>query len=145
MTATQVRRLGDQLRAGDRSPDASSALETWITAHDPALAVVGERLSVASPSLAVTSRLKTTTTLMEKLLRFPTMRLDQVEDIAGVRLVGDMSLVEQDRWSIRSSPCSLAPRGSIGASGPPMDTGLSTSAGAEGVLVEMQVRTLLQN
>lgn len=50
----------------------------------------------AIPGIEATARLKTTNTIIEKLRRERT-RLSEMQDIAGLRIVRDIGLVEQDQ------------------------------------------------
>lgn len=68
-------------------------LQKIIADHDPALAVAEERLRELG--IHCGSRLKTHSTLIDKLRREKS-RLSSVHDIAGLRIVKDMSLAEQD-------------------------------------------------
>lgn len=54
-----------------------------------------ERILRDELSLKATSRLKTTNTIIDKLAR-QTTRLSKMQDIAGLRIVSDMTLTLQD-------------------------------------------------
>ena len=90
----EVDRLGERIR---ESPEPElvdlQLLQAFILAHDIVLAetevVVRESVGEA------TSRLKTQGTLIDKLRR-QSSRLSQIQDIAGIRVVRDMTLGEQD-------------------------------------------------
>ena len=56
--------------------------------------LVGSALHV--DGLAVTGRVKTTTTIVQKLQREKTMSLKGMRDLAGLRLVRPMSRIDQD-------------------------------------------------
>src|SRR5664280_1003988 len=48
-------------------------------------------------AVTVTGRAKTRDTLLDKLRRTPQIGMGHVQDIAGVRIVADITLVEQDK------------------------------------------------
>lgn len=88
-------RLGERLAA---SPDISEKdydlLLQVLTAYQAALAEAQERLTRLG--FQPTTRVKTTTVLIEKLRREQGMRLKGVQDIAGARIVADVDRSEQD-------------------------------------------------
>ena len=77
------------------SDEDRDLLERLVASHGPALAAVQERL-MQELGVRVTSRTKTTGTLVEKLQRNPSMALSRMQDIAGVRLVVEMNRTQQD-------------------------------------------------
>jgi ppGpp synthetase/RelA/SpoT-type nucleotidyltranferase len=108
------------------------------------MAAVQGRLS-QEVSIETTSRLKTRDTLVDKLRRQRT-RLSTVQDIAGLRVVADMSLQEQDAMRTRIE--SLFPGCAV------QDRRVAPSFGyravhvialQDGYRVEIQVRTYLQD
>jgi ppGpp synthetase/RelA/SpoT-type nucleotidyltranferase len=120
-------------------------LQQLRLAHDEALATVQRALADALPEAMRTSRLKTVGTIVDKLRREETMRLSRMQDIAGVRIVGPSSRAEQD--AIVSRLTALFPGARI------VDRRAQPSHGyravhvivpVDGRLVEIQVRTLLQ-
>lgn len=70
-------------------------LQRYRQEHVEALRWVQEVISDAVGGVAQTSRIKTIQTLHDKLQRQPT-KLSRMQDIAGVRIVNDMSRLEQD-------------------------------------------------
>jgi GTP pyrophosphokinase len=87
LTKTQVDRLGDRLRKGEVNDADIQSLDayrrTFADAHDAVIRVIREQVK-----LQPTSRLaKTTTSIIEKLRREPHIRLTQIQDIAGCRVV----------------------------------------------------------
>jgi len=49
------------------------------------------------PEVVIVPRLKTTTTLREKLIRTPSIQLPTMHDLIGIRVVGDFDLSSQDK------------------------------------------------
>lgn len=93
-----MNKLGDRLRKADvPADDDLDLLSTLRRGYDEPMQRVRARVEqLAGPAAAVVPRLKTTATIVEKLNREAT-RLATMQDIAGVRLVADMTLTEQDR------------------------------------------------
>lgn len=95
-STSQIDRLGERLRAGDViSGDDLALLQAFRAEHEEALLQVQTRIERALPGVDQTARIKTIQTLHEKLRRQPT-KLSRIQDIAGVRIVQDMDLLEQD-------------------------------------------------
>lgn len=93
-----MNKLGDRLRKADVPAEEDlNLLATIRLDYDEPMQRVRTRVEgIAGPAAAVVPRLKTTATIVEKLKREAT-RLATMQDIAGVRLVADMTLTEQDR------------------------------------------------
>jgi ppGpp synthetase/RelA/SpoT-type nucleotidyltranferase len=148
LSRSQVDKLGRRLRRSglDHLSDADrDLLEQLVASHGPALAAVQGRLADAL-GLRVTSRTKTTGTLVEKLQRSPSMALSRMQDIAGVRLVAEMNWTEQNQLVERI--VELFPGADV------KDRRAEPSHGYRAVhvivevdqlLVEIQVRTVLQD
>lgn len=96
LSTAQVDRLGERLRTSHEisEPDLAS-LQIFRAEHEEALVEVQTRIEKAVPGVDQTARIKTIQTLHEKLRRQPT-KLSRIQDIAGVRIVQDMDLTEQD-------------------------------------------------
>lgn len=104
-------RLGTALRDGTEPPDGCPSYADVMLWHADLAAEVHEQIesrswTVASklvatramrisPDLSVSSRPKTIDTLIEKLRRRPNQQLNTVQDLAGVRIDGDLLLGEQ--------------------------------------------------
>jgi len=96
MSRNQLDRLGQRLRSTVPPADEDlRSLQEVILAHRGSLAAVADGL--LSLGLRPTTRLKTSTTLLDKLRRESGMRLSQVHDIAGARIVEDVDLLGQTR------------------------------------------------
>ena len=88
-------RLGERLAAADEiSDDDYALLLDVLTAYQAALVETQERLTRLG--YAPTTRVKTTTVLIEKLRREQGMKLKGVQDIAGARIVADCTRTQQD-------------------------------------------------
>ncbi len=95
MTISQIRALGERLRGkGALRPGDLDLLQQLRADYDAPLqfaeTVLRERLGISA-----TSRLKTVQTLIEKLVREKT-RLSVMQDIAGLRVVDELTLQQQD-------------------------------------------------
>jgi ppGpp synthetase/RelA/SpoT-type nucleotidyltranferase len=148
LSRSQIDKLGRRLRrAGPNnvSDEELDLLEQLLAAHGTVLATVQLQLA-KTLGLPVTSRTKTTGTLVEKLQRSPNMALSRMQDIAGARLVAEMNRTEQDQLVARI--VALLPGADV------KDRRAEPSHGYRAVhvivevnqrLVEIQVRTGLQN
>lgn len=96
ISTSQIDRLGERLRGTDViSGDDLALLQAFRAEHEEALLHVQTRIERALPRVDPTARIKTIQTLHDKLRRQPT-KLSRIQDIAGVRIVQDMDLLEQD-------------------------------------------------
>ncbi|HME70270.1 MAG TPA: RelA/SpoT domain-containing protein [Myxococcota bacterium] len=94
-TVSKINALGDRLRHAAHPTESDlQMLQQVRLDYDPALYKV-QQLLRSQLGLQVTSRLKTVGTIVDKLKRERT-RLSRMQDIAGVRIVTDMTLTEQD-------------------------------------------------
>jgi ppGpp synthetase/RelA/SpoT-type nucleotidyltranferase len=98
---SQINKLGKRLaKGGDISTEDAAMLEELIVCHQEALEQARPRLSglddIVGGQLAITSRPKTTGTIIEKLRRSPTGPLANIQDLAGFRIVGAFSFSQQD-------------------------------------------------
>jgi ppGpp synthetase/RelA/SpoT-type nucleotidyltranferase len=97
MSTGAIDRLGDRLRiSGELSTDDLAQLQALRREFDNVLADARHSVAAAFSGISPTTRLKTVQTLISKLKREPTMNLSQVQDVAGMRIVRDMSLSQQD-------------------------------------------------
>lgn len=96
MTTAQIDRLGERLRT---LPEISAAdltsLQAFRAEHEQALVEVQSRIERVLSDVDQSARIKTIQTLHDKLRRQPT-KLSRIQDVAGVRIVQDMDLNEQD-------------------------------------------------
>lgn len=153
-----LERVGKALAAGVESDAQLDVLDALLTHCDDVQSTAADQLTsllrsspVSHPStLTVRGRTKTLTTLREKLIRMGGHQLPVVRDLAGLRIVGELTLDEQDRVL----------RGALAGLGVPtadfkvIDRRRSPTRGyralhaefpLRGVRVELQVRTALQH
>lgn len=142
-------RLGQRLSQPDRATDADyDLLRQVLHVYEAALSSV--RIELEALGFAVANRLKTTSTLVEKLHRERGMKLTRVQDVAGARVVVRGTRIDQDE-AVASIVAVFA-----GAAKPPQirDRRSKPSAGYRAVHVivfpgnlpvEVQVRTELQH
>lgn len=141
---TQIDRLGDRLRAGPPTPSDLGLLDehrrSFRTAYDAVVSVIRGRLRLEATGRPA----KSTGSIVEKLRR-ETIRLSQVQDIAGCRVIVG-GVVEQER------AVALLREAFAGAD--VVDRRANPSYGyravhvivrESGKLVEVQVRTALQH
>jgi ppGpp synthetase/RelA/SpoT-type nucleotidyltranferase len=147
LTGGAIDRLGDRLRLSTEiSADDLALLQHLRREFDDALARARDDVVRALPGVSPTSRLKTVQTLVGKLQRESTMNLGQVQDVAGLRIVRDMTIEDQDR--LASQVEALFPGAKL------IDRRAKPSFGyravhivakVDGRLVEIQLRTQLQD
>lgn len=150
----QIDKLGERLAAAE-SPSGSDLemLEEVIVCHAAVVSLARQRLdSLETGSglgdVSITGRAKTTQTIIEKIRRNKT-RLSSMEDLAGVRLVADMTLDQQDR--VADVVCTMfadgGPARTIDRRADPRAgyRAVHLIARLDGVGVEIQVRTTLQD
>jgi hypothetical protein len=148
LSRSQADKLGRHLRRSGvegLSDQDRGLLERLLASYETPLGVVQARL-VDTLGLPLTSRIKTTGTLIEKLERSRGMALSRMQDIAGVRLVAEMNRADQDRLVARI--LELFPGAEV------KDRRAEPSHGYRAVhvivevdqrFVEIQVRTVLQD
>lgn len=100
----RVRRAGDCLVSEDATAelqaDAMEVLSNWRSAHaypmHSMLMLLRQKSSEIDPSAVVVQRLKRTPSIIGKLHRFESMKLDRMQDIGGCRsVVKDVSTTEK--------------------------------------------------
>jgi ppGpp synthetase/RelA/SpoT-type nucleotidyltranferase len=102
LSRNQIEKLGRRLAAGAEITDTDlGALEDLVACHMSVLELARPRLdglaeAVGTTQLHITHRAKTTQTIIEKLRRQDGMSLARMQDLAGIRVVGAISLTEQD-------------------------------------------------
>lgn len=103
-TKSQLSRLGERLAAGAPAAGDEQLYLAFLDAYDRVqVAVVAglraadwqESLPFLRSPLDIVGRTKTRDTLVQKLRREPGTKLPYVRDVAGVRMVGDMTLTDQ--------------------------------------------------
>ena len=86
LTKTQVDRLGDRLRKGDISKEDQRLLDSYRRSFSDAYGVVFRRIGIQL-GLEPTGRPQKTATSIREKLRRQSIRLSQIQDIAGCRIV----------------------------------------------------------
>ncbi|KLU04935.1 RelA/SpoT domain protein [Rhodopirellula islandica] len=160
----RVDRAGQAVRDGNASDQDYRAIDDWRAAHRNVLNTFQSILRGRTRTLPITvaQRHKRRNTILEKLERYPRMRLSQMDDVAGCRLIfqsiktlhefRDNFLNAKFDHSIRNS------KGKYDYIAKPKQTGyrgihdvysydVNSAVGREltGLLVEIQYRTLLQH
>lgn len=98
LSNAEVDRLGDRLRSSTSISQADlQLLQSLREEYEVALHAAQQLILDTFPGAQVSSRLKTVHTTVDKLRREAGMKLSRMQDIAGLRLVEDMSLIRQDR------------------------------------------------
>ncbi|MFJ3529824.1 hypothetical protein [Streptomyces sp. NPDC090132] len=106
MSRSAVQKLGKRLELpAPVSEEDHGLLEDWLLDYDELLTaargVIDELCDILEWPLSVAHRLKTTDTLIQKLQRAKergsSTNLARIQDIAGIRVSGRITLAEQDR------------------------------------------------
>jgi ppGpp synthetase/RelA/SpoT-type nucleotidyltranferase len=147
---SQLSRLGKRLAAGAPAPGDRELYAALLDAYEDTQVGLVEILSEADwgpdmPVLSVRGRTKSRDTLLDKLRRAPDVQLPYIRDIAGIRLVGDLTLTQQtavgdelvQRFGGRLIDRRAEPQAGYRA--------LHVALMVDGVPVEAQVRTQLQH
>jgi len=86
---SRVNRAGDNVRGGVATQDDLRVIDEWRAAHRAVLntfqAILRKR--VRGKGVTVAQRHKRKRTIFEKLVRFPSMSLSRMDDVAGCRLI----------------------------------------------------------
>jgi putative GTP pyrophosphokinase len=160
----RVDRAGDHLRSWVKGAEpedleapenvaAVAALTAWRRAHfGPLLAVqlqAGELAQAIDPTTVPTGRQKRAAAIVRKLIRFPHMRLSQMEDIGGCRIVLP---TQAEADALTRAITAVRPEASVddyvkGPPGPKPDGYRAKHIVVleQGLKIEIQVRTLNQN
>jgi ppGpp synthetase/RelA/SpoT-type nucleotidyltranferase len=85
----RVSKAGDAVRTGNPTEDDLEVINVWRAAHRPVLntfqAILRNRTH--SKKIIVAQRHKRRSTIFDKLMRLPGMRLARMDDVAGCRLI----------------------------------------------------------
>ncbi|MFI5629319.1 hypothetical protein ACIA8E_08040 [Streptomyces sp. NPDC051664] len=159
MSKSAIQKLGKRLEVpGSTSEDDLTLLEDLLLEYDGLLSAargeVDELCDVLEWPLGVTHRLKTTDTLVQKLQRAKeggsSTNLARIQDIAGIRVSGNITLVEQDqlrdlimtRFEAQGHRCSVKDRRVEPVVG---YRAVHVIVTIDGRCVEVQVRTSAQD
>jgi len=154
---SQMGKLGKRLTSGDATEQDEALYGDVVVYFDALQSFVRDRIAAIpwrdvlnrEHDLVATGRAKTRDTLLDKLRRTPQIQLGHIRDVAGVRVVGAMSIAEQDIVANRIAR-EFADHRIIGV----VDRRATPSSGYRAVhvvmdvgggYVEVQVRTLLQH
>lgn len=144
VTKTQIDRLGDRLRKGDISEADLRLLDSYRRSFSEAYQVVVEAIT-KELALEPTGRPAKSTTSISDKLRRESIRLTQIQDIAGCRLiVPDIAYQE----SVVQSLVNLFEHATIIDRRPQPSHGyraVHVIVSCHGKLIEVQVRTSLQH
>lgn len=141
---TKLDQLGDRLRRGDAKADDFRLLDSFRRSFTPGYEQVLDTIKRNLASEPTGRPAKSTTSIIEKLQR-ESIRLTQIQDIAGCRLVvPDASAQEQTVDQLRGAlaQVSVVDRRSNPSHG---YRAVHVIAIADGKPIEIQVRTLLQH
>jgi hypothetical protein len=146
----EINRLGDRIRSNGGLADGADRelLERVLTEHLEVLSRAREIIvdGLYPRPVDPTPRLKSDKTLVEKLMNEPGMELGRVQDIAGMRIVEDLTWDQQDELAddiarlferARSVDRRADPRSGYRA--------LHVVVSLEGRFIEVQIRTPLQD
>ncbi len=96
----EIARLGEELRRNVIHPDSSywTAYEHFLKRSEYLKGILQSSVEsiLVDRDVSITGRTKSRDTLRAKLISLPTMKLGSIDDIIGVRIVGDFTLAEQD-------------------------------------------------
>jgi ppGpp synthetase/RelA/SpoT-type nucleotidyltranferase len=144
LSRAQIDQLGRRLRDADPSLEDLRLLEQVRNLYQSPLAQVIQVL--VDLGLEPGSRPKTTGTIVEKLRRLPSLRLSEMQDLVGARVVLEMTRGEQDalveRITARFENSRTVDRRARPSHG---YRAVHVIARVEGRPVEIQVRTRLQD
>ena len=156
MSRNQIEKLGRRLARSAEVADADlGALEDLVACHMGVLELARPRLddlaaAAGTTQLHITHRAKTTQTIFEKLRRQEGMSLARMQDLAGIRVVGAVSLTEQDalvaeiarRFPGDPREPTIKDRREEPSYG---YRAVHAIVSLDGITIEVQVRTLLQH
>lgn len=147
----QLGKLGRRLAAGTTAPGDDELYVAFLGAYDRVQSDLADALRAVTdwagvlPSLTIVGRTETRDTLIQKLRRRPGVQLPNIQDIAGVRIVGDMTLFQQNllgQFLLGSYPGRLVDRRADPVAG---YRALHAWLTVGGRPAEVQIRTRLQH
>lgn len=148
LSNSEVDRLGDRLRSARTiSEDDLVMLQRLRNEYETALADAQLVVHGAAAGIQVSSRIKTVHTIVDKLRRESGMKLSRMQDIAGLRLVADMTLGEQDQLAGRVIQALEGDGRIVDRREDPSHgyRALHIYAKVQGRRIEVQIRTRLQD
>lgn len=150
MSKSQIERLGIRLVSSpDPSPEDVTALHELLAAYGEVLADAADRVRIQL-GVAPTARVKNTGTILEKLHRQGGSWLKSIQDLAGMRIVGEFNRSGQDALTAaviklfgdEPRPPKIVDRRKEPVRG---YRAVHVIVFPEGVPIEVQVRTRLQH
>jgi len=145
LTKSQINKLGERLRKEEPiSTEALDQLQTFRALHDAPL--INAQLRIREElRIDASPRLKTIGTIVEKLRREKT-RLSEMQDIAGLRIVRSMSWNAQSNY-VHKIEALFPDARTIDRRRKPSHgyRAVHVITRVDGYLVEIQVRSVLQN
>lgn len=149
LSANRLKQLGHSLREGRLQSGTDQWIDyvDYLSACDLLRAAAERRVRArVGDGITVTGRTKSTDTLREKLIRTPTMQLPSIDDVIGIRVVGEITLSQQNTLAealseefdgvIRTRDRRIEPSAGYRA--------LHVIVRSGGARVEIQIRTRLQ-
>lgn len=144
VTVSQIDALGERLRKGQARDGDEELLQWLLDGHSSAIEA-GMAIIESMGITDITARVKTRSTLLEKLVR-ERSRLSRVQDIAGMRIVCGATLLEQD--GLTAAVASQFPGARVvDRRAVPMHgyRAVHVVIQVSGCWIEVQLRTLLQH
>ena len=88
---SKVNKAGDMIREDPYSIDALYVILVWRAAHRHVLntfqALIRNRIKKFGINAVVAQRHKRLSTIIDKLRRYPNMKLSRMDDVAGIRVI----------------------------------------------------------
>lgn len=147
LSNADVDRLGERLRTSSSVSESDlSLLQDLRSGYEIALQNAQGLILETFPGVQVSSRLKTVHTTVDKLRRESGMKLSRMQDIAGLRLVEEMTLAQQDHMTARAAQVLGESRVIDRRSAPSHGyRAVHIYSKFEGRRLEVQIRTRLQD
>jgi ppGpp synthetase/RelA/SpoT-type nucleotidyltranferase len=160
----RVNKAGDRIAAGEHSAEDLSVIDEWRSAHKAVLNTFQASLRnrTRETKIVVAQRHKRKNTIIDKLQRFPGMKLARMDDVAGCRLIfSDIETLDKFREKFHRATFNHKMRNAIDKYdyiAKPKNTGYRgihdvyeydvrshSNAHLKGLLIELQYRTNLQH
>lgn len=151
LSRKQIGKLGQELAVRIITPDSGwwPIYETYLNRCEELREQIQKRVEecLKDRLVSISGRTKTRDTLRDKLIKNPTIKLGSIDDVIGIRVVGDFTLSQQDEIS-RLLEAEFAPihkvkdRREVPVKG---YRALHVIIKAEEMHAEIQIRTSLQS
>jgi putative GTP pyrophosphokinase len=103
LSNTKIDELGDRIRAHEPTAEDLTLLDQWRLTFAPSLREITERLHAKVLAFFTVRAAKSTDSIVAKLRRQPTLRLSQMQDIAGLRFVVPRWYHQEERIELLSA------------------------------------------